>query len=160
MQDNDTTDGMSLVPHAGEDAYQMLPESQKDQLLFADILILLGTLDLQDGRFKAAKGKGLKSLDLRRELQMPEDLAMSNCYNYLGIACDSDLRHDEARVWLEKSADILKDHDEDLYVRLACQNNLNRARNLYCTENYEQSKHLLDISMSQATKFKSWYSLA
>ena len=45
---------------------------------------------------------------------MFEDLEMTNCYNYLGSACDSDLRHSEARVWLEKSADILKDHKEDL----------------------------------------------
>lgn len=160
MQDNDTAGVMSLVTHTSEDAYQKLPESQKDPLLLADIMILLCILYLQDGDFKAAEDKGLKSLELRRELQMPEDLAMSNCYNYLGIACDSDLRHDEAHVWLEKSADIFKDHDEDLYVRLACQNNLNRARNLYCTEQYEQSKQLLDISMSQATKFGSWYSLA
>ena len=81
---------------------------------------------------------------------------MTKCYNYLGIACDSDLRHSEARVWPEKSAETLKDHDEDLYVHLACQNNLNRAQIFYCTGQYEQSKQLLDISMSQATRFVSW----
>ena len=37
---------------------------------------------------------------------------MTNCYNYLGIARDSSLRHSEARAWLEKSADILKDHED------------------------------------------------
>lgn len=160
MQDNDTAGVMSLVTHTSKDAYQKLPKSQKDQLLLADILILLSIVCLQNGDFSAAEDFGMKSLEIRRELMMPEDLAMTNCYNYLGIACDSDLRHSEARFWLEKSADILKDHDENLYVRLACQNNLNRARNLYCTGQYEQSKQLLDVSMSQATKFESWYSLA
>ena len=90
---------------------------------------------------------------------MPEDLAMTNGYNYLGFACDSDLRPSEARVWLEESGDILKDHDEDLYVRLACQNNLNRVHNFYCTGQYEQSKQVFDISMSQAIRFESWYSI-
>ena len=160
MQDSDTPGVMSLVTHNSKVAYQKLPELQKDQLLLADILILLGIVYLQDGDIRAAEDYGMKILEIRRELTMPEDLAMTNCYNYLGIACDSDLRHSEAWIWLERSADILKNHDEDLYVRLACQNNLNRARNLYCTGQYEQSKQLLDVSMSQATKFGSWYSLA
>ena len=45
-------------------------------------------------------------------------------------------------------------------MRLTCQNSLNRARNLCCTGEYEQFEQILDVSMSQATKFESWYFLA
>ena len=38
MQDNDTAGIMSLVTLTSKDAYQKLPEPQKDQLLMADIL--------------------------------------------------------------------------------------------------------------------------
>ena len=66
MQDNDSTDVMSPVTHASEDAYQQLPQSQKDQLLLADVLILLGIVYLQDGDSTAAENQGLRSLEIRR----------------------------------------------------------------------------------------------
>ena len=163
MQDNDTAGVMSLITLASENAYHKLPESQKDPLLLVDIMILLCISYLQDGNFTAAEKMGTDAWFKRKELQMPKDLRMSNCYNYLGIAYDSELQYGVGFHWLERSANILKHHDEDVCVRLACQNNLNRARNLYCTEKpgrYEESKKLLDISMSQATEFGSWYFLA
>ena len=158
---------MSLVTLASENAYHKLPESQKDPLLLVDIMTLLCIRYLQDGDFTAAEEMGTDAWFKRRELQIPKDLRMSNCYTYLGIAYDSKLQYSVGWHWLERSANILKDHDEDLYVRLACQNNLNRARNLYCfknyeesKKNYEESKRLLDISISQAMEFGSWYFLA
>ena len=165
MQDNDTADVMSLVTLASENAYHKLPELQKHPLLLVDITILLCIRYLQDGDFTSAEEKGTDAWLKRRELQMPKDLRMSNCYNYLGTAYDSELQYSVGWHWLERSANILKHHDEDVYVGLACQNNLNRARNLYCTaterhERYDESKKLLDISLSQATKVGSWYLLA
>ena len=165
MQDNDTASLMSLVTDTSENAYHKLPKSKKDPLLLVDIMILLCIRYLQDGDFTAAEKKGTDAWFEKRELQMPKDLRISNCYNYLGLAYDSKLQYSVGWHWLERSAYILKDPDEDVYVRLACQNNLNRARNLYCTatekpERYEESKKLLDISMSQAVEFGSWYFLA
>ena len=71
MQDNDTAGVISLVTHTSKDAYQQLPQSQKDQLLLADILILLGIVYLQDGASTAAEDQGMMSLEIRRGLKMP-----------------------------------------------------------------------------------------
>jgi tetratricopeptide (TPR) repeat protein len=149
-----------LVIGTGIDAFRKLPEPLRDQLLLADLLILFAICDLMIGDFKSAEHGSRKSLETRQGLRLPEDLQMTNYYNYLGLACDSELRHDEARIWLDKSVAILRGHDEELYVRLSCQNNLNSARNLYYTDHFDEAEQRIDLSLKQATGFQSWCSLA
>lgn len=91
-------------------------------------------------------------------MQVRQDLKTSNCFNYIALALDSLEQHKDAQSWLDKSAEILKDND-DLYVRLSCQNILNSARNLYFMGEYEAAEKRLDQSLKQATAFNSWYSL-
>jgi len=85
---------------------------------------------------------------------------MTNCYNYIAIACDSVGRHAEAKELLQKSRSILEGKDDELHTRLLCQNNLNFSRNLFSVEDFEGAERMLDEAVVQATSFKSWYSLA
>lgn len=159
VSDNDKAGVQSLVTYTGEKAFQQL--LYKDQVLEADILSLLGILYQKEGDFFASEYEIAESLRIRRELNdSPKDLAIVACYNYLGVARDSDLRHDEGKEWLEKSFAIIKDRNEDLYIRLRCQNNLNRARNRYATDNFEEAEKLLDKALELARVFDGWYSLA
>ena len=160
MADNDTAGILSLVTHTAEAAYKKLPEADSKPILWADILNLLGILYLMEGDFKTAEEKQMKSLEVRRELNSSEDLSINACYNYLGVITDSDLRHDEAKEWLAKSAEILAKGDGDLYIRLRCQNKLNTSRNRYATEKFDESEKLVDEALVLATHFNSWYSLA
>ena len=82
---------------------------------------------------------------------MPEDQKMTNCNNYIGLACDPQLHHEEAKMWLEKSDAVLRDNDDGLYVSLSCQNNLNSIRNHYCMGQYEAAEKGTDLSLAQAT---------
>ena len=153
VSDNDTAGIFSLVTHTADTAFEKLPSKDKDQRLKADIFNLLDILYQKEGDFKASEVQILESLQIRRELFSPEDLAIVACYNYLGVATDSDLRYDEGNEWLEKSAAIIEDHDEDLYVRLRCQNNLNRSRNRYATEKFDDSETLLNRALTLATSY-------
>ena len=97
-------------------AYHRLPKDKQDRLVLIDIKILFSMLYLQRGNFKAGELEAAKSLQLRRDLNLPEDLAMTNVYNYLGLACGSMERHEEARDWLAKSAAILEKDDDELHL--------------------------------------------
>ena len=160
MHDNDTHSVMSLVMHTAEHAFNKLAPEDQNYLLLIEITVLSSILNLQEGDFKAAEEKAAKALQLMKEHDLPEGLTLTNAYNHLGLACDSIGEHDKAKAWLEKSADILKKGDDDAHTRLACQNNLNRARNLYCKNNFKEAEDLIDKAFAQATEFKSWYSLA
>ena len=161
VHDNDAAGILSLVIDTGCDAFHKLPEAPKERVLEADILLLLCIRHLRaDGDFKSAETQGKKSLAIREDLKMPQDLQMTNCYNYIAIACDSMGRHDEAKTWLEKSRSILVEHHDDLHIRLLAQNNLNFSRNLFSVNDFEGSEKKLDAALVQATGFKSWYSLA
>lgn len=159
MQDNDIAGIMTLVIDCAAEAYKKLPIDKMDRLLWSDILVLLSIRDLSIGEFESTNDLGHEALKIRTEMQTHQDLRMSNCYNYIALALDSLEQHKDAQPWLEKSNDILKDHDDDLYVRLSCQNNLNSARNLYCMGDYEAAEKKIDQSLKQATAFDSWYSL-
>ncbi|KAL8715178.1 MAG: hypothetical protein Q9220_001136 [cf. Caloplaca sp. 1 TL-2023] len=162
VHDNDAAGVLSLAVDTGHDAYYKLPDDDvKQPILEADILLLMCIRDLRaEGDFKSAEIHGKKSLAIRQDLKMPQDLQMSNCYNYIAIALDSLGRHDEAKVWLEKSRAILESHDDELHVRLLCQNNLNFSRNLFSVGDFGLSEYKLDKALVQATTFKNWYSLA
>ena len=161
VHDNDAAGILPLVIDTGRDAFYELPEAPKEHVLEADILLLLCIRDLRTGGdFKSAETQGKKSLAIREDLKMPQDLQMTNCYNYIAIACDSMSCHDEAKTWLEKSRSILVEHDDELHIRLLAQNNLNFSRNLFSVNDFEGSEKKLDTALVQATAFKSWYSLA
>ncbi|KAH7316733.1 P-loop containing nucleoside triphosphate hydrolase protein [Stachybotrys elegans] len=161
VHDNDAAGIMSFVIETGEQAYRKLPDDLKAPLLEADILLLLCIRDLRtDGNFKSAEAQGLKSLDIRLGLDKPQELEKTNCYNYIAIALDSCGRHDEAKTWLRRSRDVLETKDDELHTRLLCQNNLNFSRNLFSVGDFDEAERMLDQAYSQATKFKSWYSLA
>lgn len=83
---------MSVVLIPADRAFHKLSEENKNYLLLIDITILFSILRLQEGDFKAGKEKATTSLELRREHKLPEDLAMTNAYNYLGLACHSTKR--------------------------------------------------------------------
>ncbi|KAK8079199.1 hypothetical protein PG994_003006 [Apiospora phragmitis] len=135
VHDNDTTVILSLVTDTGKDAYYQLSESTKDPLLEADILLLLSIRNLRgDGDFKSAETNGTKSLELRERLEQPQSLEITNCYNCIAVACDSLRRHAEAKMFLLKSREILEKDDDELHIRLLCQNNLNYSRNLFCRQ--------------------------
>ena len=151
---------MSLVINCASESYKKLPESEKDKLLYCDIVELLSIRDLMVGEYKSAEDLGYEALKIRTEMNMPQDLKMTNCYNYIALAQDSLGRHHEAQLWLDKSDAILKGHSDDLCVRLSCQNNLNSARNLYCMGQFNAAEKRLDTALQQATSFNSWYSLA
>lgn len=159
MHDNDTVGIMSLVIDCAAEAIKRLPTDKLHTLLWSDIVELLSIRDLTVGDFKSANDLSHEALKIRTELEMSQDLKMTNCFNYIALALDSLEQHKDAQPWLEKSADILTGHDEDLYVRLSCQNNLNSARNLYCMGEYEPAEKRLDLALKQATDFDSWYSL-
>ncbi|KAL8812868.1 MAG: hypothetical protein Q9223_000518 [Gallowayella weberi] len=161
VHDNDAAGILSLVISTGYAAYYKLPDAAKERILDADILLLLCIRDLRaEGDFVSAEIEGKKSLAIREELQMPQDLQMTNCYNYIAIALDSLGRHLEAKNLLDKSREILEGHSDELHVRLLCQNNLNSSRNLFSMDDFEGSEKKLDDALIQATSFKSWYSLA
>lgn len=159
VHDNDIAGIMSLVIDCAAEAYKRLPIDKADRLLWCDIIELLSIRDLMIGEFKSTHDLGQEALKIRTEMQAPQDLKMTNCFNYIALALDSLEQHKDAQPWLEKSNQILKDNDEDLYVRLSCQNNLNSARNLYCMGEYEAAEKRIDQSLKQATAFDSWYSL-
>ncbi|KAG9253126.1 uncharacterized protein F5Z01DRAFT_689273 [Emericellopsis atlantica] len=161
VHDNDTAGIMSLVIGTGQEAYFTLPDNLKTPLLESDILLLLCIRDLRfEGDFESAEQQGKKSLAIRVGLRIPQELELTNCYNYIAIACDSVGRHAEAKGWLQKSRTILEGTQDELHTRLLCQNNLNFSRNLFSVQDYEESEKLLDQACSQATIFESWYSLA
>jgi len=161
VHDNDAAGVLSLVVDAGKEGYYELPDEVNDPLLEADILLLLCIQDLRgEGDFKSAETHGRKSLQIRNHLERPQDLEMTNCYNYIAVACDSLKRHVEAKELLQKSRDILKGKDDELHTRLLCQNNLNFSRNLFSVEEYQEAEIKLDEAVLQATSFQSWYSLA
>lgn len=160
MHDNDTAGIMSLVIDCAAEAIKRLPTDKLHRLLWSDIVELLSIRDLTIGDFKSANNLSHEALKIRTELEMPRDLKMTNCFNYIALALDSLEQHKDAHSWLGKSADILTSHDEDdLYVRLSCQNNLNSARNLYCMGEYGPAEKRLDSALKQATVLDSWYSL-
>lgn len=160
VHDNDTAGIMSLVIDCAAEAYKKLPNNKSDKLLYCDIIELLSIRDLMQGEYKSAEDLAREVLKIRNGINMPQDLKMTNCYNYIALALDSLERHTEAQKWLDKSDAILRDHEEDLFVRLSCQNNLNSARNLYCMDQYEAAEKRIDLALEQATSFQSWYSLA
>ena len=161
VHDNDAAGILSLVIDAGCEAYYKLPDAAKQRVLEADILLLRCIRDLRaEADFKSAETQGKKSLAIREELKMPQDLQMTNCYNYIAIALDSMALHQEAKLWFEKSREILEGHDDELHIRLLCQNNLNFSRNLFSVEDFDGAEKKLDRALIQATGFKSWYSLA
>lgn len=129
VHDNDAAGVMSLTIGTGYGAYYKLSESSKDRLLEADMLLIVCLKDLRvEGDFKSAEAQGKKSLAIREDMNLPQDLEMTNCYNYIATACDSMGRHEEAKMWLKKSRGILEGHDDELHTRLLCQNNLNFSR--------------------------------
>ncbi|KAL8896345.1 MAG: hypothetical protein Q9207_007750 [Kuettlingeria erythrocarpa] len=161
VHDNDAAGILSLVIDTGCKAYYKLSEDSKQPILEADLLLLLCIRDLRaEGDFKSAETQGKRSLVIREELKIPQDLQITNCYNYIAIALDSLGQHDEAKKWLEKSREILVANDDELHVRLLSQNNLNYSRNLFSVEDFTGSEKKLDQALVQATGFKSWYSLA
>ncbi|KAL8690231.1 MAG: hypothetical protein Q9224_004454, partial [Gallowayella concinna] len=161
VHDNDAAGILSLVINTGCAAYYKLPDAAKERILEADILLLLCIRDLRaEGDFMSAETEGKKSLAIRVELKMPQDLQMTNCYNYIAIALDSLACHAEAKMWLDKSRDVLEGHKDELHVRLLCQNNLNFSRNLFSVGDFEGSEKKLDQALLQATSFKSWSSFA
>jgi tetratricopeptide (TPR) repeat protein len=161
VHDNDAAGVMSLTINTGYDAYYKLDESSKDRLLEADVLLIVCLKDLRvEGDFQSAEAQGKKSLAIRDDMSLPQDLEMTNCYNYIAIACDSMGRHEEAATWLSKSRGILEGHDDELHTRLLCQNNLNFSRNKFSVGDYQESERMLDEACVQATRFKSWCSLS
>lgn len=161
VHDNDAAGILSLVIDTGCDAFSKLPDLSKERVLEADLLLLLCIRDLRvEGDFKSAETQCKKSMAIREDLKMPQNLQMTNCYNYIAIACDSMGCHEEAKIWLEKSRSILVEHDDDLHIRLLAQNNLNYSRNLFSVNDFEASEKKLDTALVLATGFKSWYSLA
>ena len=150
---------MSLVINCAAEAIKKLPEDQADRLLECDIIVLLSIRDLMGGDYESSEDLGYKALKIRTEMKMPQDLKMTNCFNYIALALDSLERHQEAQPWLNKSDALLRGHEEDLYVRLSCQNNLNSARNLYCMAEFAAAEDRVDLALKQATAFDSWYSL-
>ena len=91
----------------------------------------------------------------KNKLKSSEDLSINACYNYLGVILDSDLRHDEAQEWLAKCDEILKKGDEDLWIRLGCQNKLNTSCNRCGTESFDESRKLVDAALVLATDFNN-----
>ena len=161
VHDNDAAGVLALVVDSARDAYHELPDSQKERILEADILLLLCIKDLRaEGDFVSAEGHGKKSLVIRDDLNMPQDLQMTNCYNYIAIACDSMGRHDDVRSLLGKSRVILEGNDDKLHLRLLCQNNLNFSRTLFSLGKFDDSEKKLSQGLAQATSFDSWYTLA
>ena len=161
IHDNDSAGILSLVIDTGRNAYYKLPQSAKEPLLEADILLLLCIRDLRaEGDFKSAEVQGKQSLTIREQQKAPQDLQMTNCYNYIAIACDSMGHHAEAKTWYEKSRTLLEGNDDSLHIRLLCQNNLNFSRNLFSVGEYEVSEEKLKQALIQASSFKSWYTLA
>lgn len=73
------------------------------------------------------KAQGEKGFAIREELKMPQDLQMTRLLQLPWISMG---RQDEARIWLGNSQEILEGRDDELHVRLLCQNNLNFSRNL------------------------------
>ncbi|KAL8948298.1 MAG: hypothetical protein Q9222_005505 [Ikaeria aurantiellina] len=161
VHDNDAAGILSLVVDTGHDAYYKLPAESRPLILEADILLLACIRHLRgEGDFNSAEIQGKKSLAIREQLNMPQDLQMMNCYNYIAIALDSMARHTEAKEWLQKSQNILEGHDDELHIRLLCQNNLNFSRNLFSSGDFMASEQKLDCALEQAISFSSWYSLA
>ncbi len=156
VHDNDAAGALSLVLDSGKDAYYKLPDNLKDPILEADILLLLCIRDLRaEGDFKSAETNGRKSLQIRDDLERPQDLEMTNCYNYIAVACDSVGRHAEAKELLRKSRSILEGKDDELHTRLLCQNNLNFSRNLFSVGDLEGAEKTLNEAVVQATSFKA-----
>lgn len=120
---------MSLVIDCAGDAHETLLEAQQDTKIHGDILHLLAVRDLVAGNFDSSYTFAKKALDARVALGTPQDLKTSNAYNYLGLALDSLERHDEAKSWFGKKEPILNSSDDDLYIRLRCQHDLNMSRN-------------------------------
>ena len=161
VHDNDAAGILSLVIDIGRKAYYQLPYDQKNPILEADILLLLCIRDLRAySDFKSAEYLGKKSLAVREGLKTPQDLQTANCYNYIAIALDSLADHGEAVKWLEKSREILEGHDDELHLRLLCQNDLNFSRNLFSVDDFTGSEEKLNRALILAARFKSWYSLA
>ncbi|KAL8646295.1 MAG: hypothetical protein Q9226_006922 [Calogaya cf. arnoldii] len=155
VHDNDAAGILSLVVDTDYNAYYKLPENAKQPILEADLLLLLCIRDLRaEGDFKSAETQGKRSLAIREELKIPQDLQMTNCYNYIAIALDSMGIHEEATEWLEKLRDILGAHDDELHVRLLTQNSLNYSRNLFSVEDFTGSEKILDGAL-MAIEFKS-----
>lgn len=150
---------MSLAVDCARHAYQELVDDQKDKLLYADILELSAIHDLHAGDYESASTLSHQALEVMVEMGMPQDLKMSNYYNYIALALDSLEKYDEAKVWHNKKEPILSSSDEDLFVRLSCQHNLNSARNLYCVGKFNEAEQRLHLALGQATRFNSWYSL-
>ncbi|KAL8804836.1 MAG: hypothetical protein Q9182_002330 [Xanthomendoza sp. 2 TL-2023] len=161
VHDNDAAGILSLVITTGYVAYYRLPDAAKERILEADILLLLCIRHLRaEGDLESAETDGKKSLAIREQLKIPQDLQMTNCYNYIAIALDSQGRHQEAKNLLDKSREILEGHQDEIHLRLLCQNNLNSSRNLFSMHDFKGSEQKLDQALIQATSFKSWYSLA
>lgn len=157
---------MSLVIDCANKVYQKLPEEQRneDQRLGCDIIELLSIRALTNGDYESSRHLAHAALDVHQGIspqEKHEELRLSNYYNYIALALDSLEKHEDAKVWLDKSAAILRGHDnDDQYVRLSCQNNLNAARNLYCVGKFDDAEQRLDKALEQATRLNSWYSLA
>ena len=161
VHDNDAAGILALVVDSARDAYHELPESQKERILEADTLLLLCIKDLRaEGDFVSAEDHGKKSLAIRHDLKIPQDLQMTNCYNYIAIACDSMGRHEDARSFLDKSRVILEGNDDELHIRLLCQNSLNFSRTLFSLGIFADSEYKLNQALTQARSFESWYTLA
>lgn len=161
VHDNDAAGILSLVMDTGCDAFYKLPDFSKERVLEADLLLLLCIRDLRvEANFKSAETQCKKSMAIREDLKLPQNLQMTNCYNYIAIACDSMGCHEEAKNWLEKSRSILVKHDDDLHTRLLAQNHLNYSRNLFSVNDFEDSEKKLDTALVLASGFQSWYSLA
>ncbi|KAL8852688.1 MAG: hypothetical protein Q9221_002448 [Calogaya cf. arnoldii] len=158
VHDNDAAGILLLVIDAGCKAYYKLPKDSQKPTLKADLLLLLCIRNLRaEGDFQSAEIQGRRSLAIREALKIPQDLQITNCYNYIAIALDSMGLHEIAKKSLDNSREILVAHDDELHVRLLSQNNLNYSRNLFSVEDFTGSEKKLDEALTQATDIHQTY---
>lgn len=125
-------------------------------MLYATLLGYSGIQDMWVGEYHLAQRHCQEALDYTLRNLPPDDEAVLNCYNNLGLVygCQGDYPRGDNYLSRAEGIFIV---DPERYTAKGILLNANTARNDYCSGKFKRAKERLHLALAEAFEMQSVY---